>query len=132
MRTLRITTQEIKNPSYDRRCRYGEKAIDIVPAGTVFEYLPGYVEEITLSDGTKSRWQEAPSAYINRTMIMGKLASLMEAQSVEHKPQNFTELAAQYGYAPNCVADDVIEKLLSDGTVTLNQLSSVMDALFKN
>lgn len=132
VRTLRITTQEIKNPKHDRRCRYGEKAIESLPSGTVFEYIPPRQEKITLSDGTVSTWTEGPSAYVNRALIGGELARLMGQHSVEHTPKTVKELAAQYGFHYNCVAEDILEKLLSDGIVSMTQLDNVMQELFKD
>jgi hypothetical protein len=118
---LRRTTSVLKNPSYDGRARYGDKAIKHYAAGTMFEvrrserydFING--ARVLLPDG-KHLWVSTP-----------EVAQLFEQHSEPAAPRTVFEVMFACDLPTNC-SDDVLCQLFKDSVITLEQIRNAAQA----
>jgi len=117
MKTYRLSI-DIQNPEHDKRCAYGFKKHNVLKAGTFFEGKPISTEKLA--------WHSAAFVHCNEWgHISGNLASLLIGSSTECEPTNWHELAVIDGGCYH-MADDVLEKLIANGTLTVDQVKAAL------
>lgn len=116
---LRILTRDVPNPIHDKRCRYGERGIDVFKAGTVLQFRENRFGE---------KYVTSPSMPMLRHQLHELLAPLCEP----YKPKTFADLATIRGFSASVIADDVLEELIRRGAVSLDVANDALDAILKD
>ena len=110
IKQLHKLTKNIVNPEYDRRCKYGTKAIAEFQTGKAFAV-----------------WSTDSVASVNfdGRFIDRKLAELLIANSEPVQADKWHDIALACGGYNNC-ADDVIDELIAAGIVTPEQVTKAL------
>lgn len=113
MKTYRLL-KDIKNPDHDKRNKYDYRQFEVLKGGTFFEGHPAHIDGDNRYEGAYVRSKAWRSVH-------GDVAALIIGNSVEADPTNWHEIATVDG-GYHHFADDVIERLISNGDVTLKQI----------
>lgn len=153
MKTRSVTlevTQDITNPSYDKRCRWNIKGIKTIPAGT--RIRAAFREETIEIGGTPTHYEtvsyDIPSddgygtrhASGNATVLLrgegkyesaqDKLVRLLLTNTREVNPRRFRDIAHRQGCSNyEGLAADVMDRILADNLMTVDQVAAIIDAL---
>lgn len=129
-RSLRILTAPVKNPNRDKRHKYGMRSWDTLPVGTVVEYVHRTAVVDNVPDVYFDSWVDEVGGR-GRTLGYSDVAKLVYECSEPHYPNTFTELCTLMGERAECIALEVIDALVADGTLTLDRLSLTIDEVNK-
>jgi hypothetical protein len=111
--------KDIENPHHDKRCTYGYKQYEVLKGGTFFEGRPAFVD-------SNNRFTAAYATCKAWSSIEGDTAALIIGNSVLTEPATWGELAT-LGGGYHHWANEVLEQLLKDKTVTLEQLKAALN-----
>ena len=115
---LLITTDDIINPDYDKRCKYGQNAIAYLPIGTVLASIDDSYLLMIDGDTQKS--------------LSGIFARLAIGRSQQHEAKTARELALQHGMQGAWVAYDALDLLVKSGKVSLDDVSQAIDSVIES
>ena len=121
---------DVKNPKFDRRCRYGIEARGVIPAGTFFTYR----EEGELDRGDRLPIfleRDAKALFGAKAEYTGSL--LAEAMFKASDPciaSTAMEVMMAHDVNSHC-ADNVLQKLVDAGSVTLEQVAQACKAFLE-
>jgi hypothetical protein len=116
---IRILTQDVKNPNFDRRRKYGPDARESFPAGTVFDYRAPQPDVSTLG-----------TVFLKGGGNLSGLAEEFFKNSQPHMPATFADLMMDMGFShADVFSVDVLEKLISTGAVSLDMVRKAAQAV---
>jgi len=125
-RFIRLT-QDIANPTHDRRCKYGLEAVPVFKAGEAFVVIeprnPDYSGEIFVNRVSGRRLANA--------VRVRELQQLVLAHSVDSEPRTLKEILAA-ATDPNSYeyeAFAVLSELLKRGTVSADLIKIIAQDL---
>jgi hypothetical protein len=119
--TIHRITCDIKNPSYDARCKYGIQSIKDFRANTLVtikEWMHGmpWVAEIMV--GGESR------------IIDGSVAASLQDNLTDGKPETVREAIFCRGAASLNINEDLLQALLDNGDIRMEQIDSAITRVF--
>lgn len=124
MNTSYRLLKDVANPEHDKRCTSGYKKFPTLKAGTFFEGRRATVDADGLFDPAFvycPQWRT----------IGGDLAALIIGNSEPAEPTNWDEIAiAAGGY--HHFADDVLDRLIKEGAVTLEQVKQALHEILES
>ena len=128
----RRLTVDVTNPGYDRRRNYGIDAHKTIEAGTFFMHRPDVIFQ--------KEGQEYPTCWAEegRVLLWGtkteytgsKLAALMFTSSTPCEPATAAEVMLSRDVGSHN-GDDVLQKMVEMGVITLDQIGAACDAFNK-
>jgi hypothetical protein len=114
-RTILRLTQDLKNPTRDRRARYGASAVDVFEAGTLLRvYYPA--PEVQRGPTVTMLRPSGAALHAPYEMIDVLLAAAAPAE-----PATAAEALFFEDVQTHC-ADEILQTLLDAGTVTVDQI----------
>ena len=114
MKQIYKLTSTIKNPLYDKRCKYGERSIEYFTEGKTFVVWTSKIDS------------HGDCVDFGGRSIQGKLARDIIANSEPVQARTWHDIGMACGGYQNC-ADEVIDRLLSDGILSAEQVAKALN-----